>query len=200
MSLLDRLVCFADFFGMTLLALLFLLPLQNCFFGVCLPTLFAAVLNFFLLLTTSAISGTANSTKTAFTRFAAETIYLCKKRIANLQKNLCKCTEPCPRYRPIQRYRMEYLIGLKQPSCNVFLLEVNVGAFSKHQNTTTDTYRYKGHFFTNRVSQVNVDTMKKLFCNGLICRLLIVWYFLQCSVVILFPAVSFEMKGKQRII
>ena len=38
MSLRDRLICFADFVGMTLLALRFLLPLSNCFLKVCLPT------------------------------------------------------------------------------------------------------------------------------------------------------------------
>ena len=68
MSLRDRLTFFV---GMTLLAVLFLLPLPNCFLKVCLPTLFAAVLKFFLRLTTSAYSGTANSNKSAPTRFAA---------------------------------------------------------------------------------------------------------------------------------
>ena len=36
----------ADFFGMTLVALLFLLPPRHCFLRVPLPTLFAAVLRF----------------------------------------------------------------------------------------------------------------------------------------------------------
>ena len=42
MCLWDRLICFANSAGMTLLAVFFLLPLPNCFLGVCLPTLFAA--------------------------------------------------------------------------------------------------------------------------------------------------------------
>ena len=54
-------------------------PSPNCFFRVYFPTLFAAVLKFFLPLTTSAISGTAKSNKSAPTRFAAGTIYLRKK-------------------------------------------------------------------------------------------------------------------------
>ena len=74
MSLRDGLTCFADFVEMTLLILLFLLPLHNCFLRVLLFTLFAADLIFFLPLTTSAISGTANSNKSAPTRFAAGTI------------------------------------------------------------------------------------------------------------------------------
>ena len=60
MSLRDQLFCFADFVGMTLLALRLLLPLPNCFLRVCFPTLFAAVLKFYLPPTTTAISGAVN--------------------------------------------------------------------------------------------------------------------------------------------
>ena len=88
MSLLHRLICFADFSRMALLAcrtnmapVLFLLPLPNCFFRVCLPTLFAAVLKFFLPLTTSAFFAAANSNMSAPTRFAAGTIYLRKNEL-----------------------------------------------------------------------------------------------------------------------
>ena len=120
MSLRDRLVCFADFFGINLLAcllpmapFLFLLPLPNCFLKVCLPTLFAAVLNFFLPLTTSAISGTANSNKSALTRFAAGTIYL--------RKNGTEFLPIIPVHVVDQHlYRMETLLLLKQSPCNVF--------------------------------------------------------------------------------
>ena len=38
-----------------------------------------------------------------------------------------------------------------------------VGGFSEHQNKTSDADRYKGYFFTARVSQVNVNTMKRIF-------------------------------------
>ena len=38
-----------------------------------------------------------------------------------------------------------------------------VGGFSKHQNKMSDTDRYKGYFFTARVSQVNMNTMKRIF-------------------------------------
>ena len=40
---------------------------------------------------------------------------------------------------------------------------MDVGGFSEHQNKMSDTDRYKGYFLTARVSQVNVNTMKKLF-------------------------------------
>ena len=71
LKLRDRLILL-DFVGLTLLALLLLLPLPNCFLRVCLPTLFAAALKFFLQATTSAISGTAKSNKSAPTPLKAE--------------------------------------------------------------------------------------------------------------------------------
>ena len=116
MFLRDRLICFADFVGMTLLAVLLLLPLPNCFPRVCLPTLFAALLLFFLRITTSAISGTTNSNKSVPTRFAAATIYLRKNGIAVLPFTCASAPKPLPRCRPTT----ESLLVLKQPSCSVF--------------------------------------------------------------------------------
>ena len=125
MSLRDRLICSAGFVGMTLLALLFLLPpvllrlpSLNCFLRVCLPTLFAAVLELFLPLRTSAISGTANSNKSAPTRFAAGTIYIRKNGIAVLPISCGSAPNPRPGCRPTPLY---YGISscLKQASCNV---------------------------------------------------------------------------------
>ena len=40
---------------------------------------------------------------------------------------------------------------------------MNVGGLSKHQNRTSDTDRCKEYFFAARVSQVNVNTMKRFF-------------------------------------
>ena len=40
---------------------------------------------------------------------------------------------------------------------------MDVGGFSEHQNKTSDTDRCEGYFFTARVSQVNVNTMKRIF-------------------------------------
>ena len=40
---------------------------------------------------------------------------------------------------------------------------MNVGGFSEHKNKTSDTDRYKGYFFTARVSRVNVNTVKRIF-------------------------------------
>ena len=120
MSLRDRLICLAGFVGITLLALRFLrLPSSNCFLRACLPTLFAAVLNSFLPLTTSAISGTANSNKSAPMRFAAGTICLRKNGIEVLLKTCASAPSPRPHCRPTL-YSMEFQLALKQPSCDVF--------------------------------------------------------------------------------
>ena len=97
MSLRNRLDCLVDFDAMILLCLL---PLPNCFFRVCFPTLFAAVLIFFLPLTTSAISGTTNSNKSAPMRFAAGTIYLRKNGIAVLPVACASAPNHRPRCRP----------------------------------------------------------------------------------------------------
>ena len=104
MSHRDRLVCFADFAGMTLFAVrfvLFLLPLHNCFLKVCLPTLSAALFKFFLLLTTSVFSGSANSNLAPPARFAAGTIYLRKNGIAVFPITCASAPNPVPRCRPI---------------------------------------------------------------------------------------------------
>ena len=93
MSLRDRLDCLVDFVGMILLCLL---PLPKCFFRVCFPTLFAAVLKFFLPLTTSAISGTANSNNSAPTLFAAGTIYLRKNGIEVQPITCASAPNPLP--------------------------------------------------------------------------------------------------------
>ena len=54
----------------------------NCFLRVCLCTLIAGVLKIFRPIKTSAISGTANSNKSALTRFLAGTTYLRKNGMA----------------------------------------------------------------------------------------------------------------------
>ena len=101
MSHRDRLICFAEVVGMTLLAVFFRLPLPDTFLRVCLPTFFAAVLKFLLPRTTSTVSGTANSNKSAPMRFPAGTTYLRKNRIAVLLKTCATAPNPSPRCQPV---------------------------------------------------------------------------------------------------
>ena len=107
MSLLHQLIYFADFIRKTLLAwrtimapVLFLLPLPNCFFRVCLPTLFAAVLKLFLPLTTSAFFAAANSNMSAPTILQLGR-YIYAKMNCCSPNNLCECTESPSTCRPI---------------------------------------------------------------------------------------------------
>ena len=102
MSFGDRLDCLVDFVGIILLCLLppfrtftapfhLRLPSPNCFFRVCLATLFAAELKSFLPLITPPISGAANSIMSAPMCFAAGTTYLRKN--CSSPNNLYKCPE-----------------------------------------------------------------------------------------------------------
>ena len=114
-SLRDRLDCLVDFVGLTLHCLL---PLTNCFFRVCFPTLFAAVLKDFPPIITSLISGAANSNRSPPMRFAAGTTYLRKKGIAVLPISCERAPNPLfSVFQPL--YSMEVLLFLKQPSCSV---------------------------------------------------------------------------------
>ena len=99
-SFLDRLVCIADFVWLTLLAPVFLLPQQNCFLRVCISTLLAYVLKFFLPLSTSPISGALNSHKSTSTRFAARTVYLQTNGIEVLPLTCSSTPNLRPRCRP----------------------------------------------------------------------------------------------------
>ena len=167
MSLRDRLDWSVDSVGMILLCLLTAVrlrlpsPSPNCFLRVFFPTLFAADLKDFLPLKTSPISGAANSNLSAPMRFAAATTYLRKNGIAVLPITCARAPKPLPSvFLPL--YSMEFLLVLKQPSCSIVSVKMNVGDFSKHQNQPNDTDRYKRYFFTRRVSQINVYTMKRI--------------------------------------
>ena len=53
--------------------------------------------------------------------------------------------------------------------------KMNVGGHPRNQNNTRNTDRYKGYFFNCRATHTKVNTMKKVLCIGLSCRLLHVW-------------------------
>ena len=90
----DRLVSFAGFVAMILLALLFLLLLPNWFFSVCLHPFFAAVLRFFLPPATSALFGRADLNKSRPKSFAVGTFYL--RNIVNAVLPISFSTAPKP--------------------------------------------------------------------------------------------------------
>ena len=77
--------------------------------------------------------------------------------------NLCKCTES-PSTLSTNTFIVWnlYLSWSNHPVLSL-RLELNVGSFSEHQNKTSGTDTYKVHFFTARISQVNANTMKRIF-------------------------------------
>ena len=179
MSLPDRLVCFADFVGMNLLArrtpkapLLFLLPLLNCFLRVCLLTLFAAVLKFFPPRTTSANSRHSwHSCNLWHSKVQQNSTYafcswddiFAKKYDCSSRNNLCKCTDSPSTLSTNTSIEWNIYFSWSNHLVTSFRLEMNVGSILERQIKTSDTDRYKRYFFTARVYQVNVNTMKRIF-------------------------------------
>ena len=141
--------------------LFFCWPPPSCFLNVCLPTLLAAVLNFFFPLATSATSGTANSNKSAPTRFAAVTISFLKKRIAVLRITCARVPKPRPLWRPISCSR-EVQECLMQRFYMLISIQTNVRNFSEHVNKSSFFHRDKG-ILTRPVSQNNVYAVKRVF-------------------------------------
>ena len=132
MSLRDRVLRFIFLTGM----LLFCLPPPSCFLNVCLTTLLAAVLNFFFPPTTSATSGTADSNKSAPTRFAAGTICFLKKGMAVLPITCARALKPRPLRRPIPLYR-EVQECLMQAFYTLILIQTNFRYFFKHEEKSS---------------------------------------------------------------
>ena len=118
MSFRDYLVCFAVFVGMTLQALRFLLPNPNCSRRVCLATRFAAVLIFFILLTTSPFSVTTSSNKSD-PRNLQLGRYIYAKGEFRFSQEFVQVHRIPTRVVDQYLYRMDSLLVLKQPSSNV---------------------------------------------------------------------------------
>ena len=160
MSLRDRLLRFK--FLSRMLLFLFCLPPPSCFLEVCLHTLLVAALKCFFPLKTSATSGTADSNKSAPTRFAARTICFLKQGMAvfpkfaqELQNHaLFDAQYFCTR---------EVQECLMQPFYTLILKLMNVRNFSKHENKSSYCHRDKRNLFTKRVSQISVYAVKKVF-------------------------------------
>ena len=92
-------------------------PRPSCFVKVCLPTLLAAELKFFFLLTTLAKFGTPNSNKPAPTRTAASTTYFLKSGKAVFPVTSGIAPKPRRLWRPIP------LIGkFKRVRCNHYTI------------------------------------------------------------------------------
>ena len=78
-------------------------------------------------------------------------------------KTLCKCTKSPSTLSTNTFTEWNLYVSWSNHLVTSFRLAMNVGGFPEHQNKTSETDRYKGYFFTARVSQVNVNTMEGTF-------------------------------------
>ena len=159
MSLRDRLLRLKFSTGM----LLFCLPHPSCSLNVCHPTLLAAVLKVFFPLTTSATSGTANSNKSAPTRFAAGTIFFLKKGMVVFPKLCARAPKPRAFFDVQYLCSREVQECLMHPFYTQILIEMIVRNFSKHENRSSYSHRDKGNLLSRRVSKINVYAEKRVF-------------------------------------
>ena len=147
MSLRDRLDCLVNFVGMILLAVFFLVPSPNCFFQSLLPPTLCSRLE---------ILSTANN----FCNFWHSKIQqvnnyaFCSWDVIFAQKwnccspnNFCKCTKSPSTLSTNNSRVWNLYLSSSNHFVTSFRLEMNVGGFSKHQNKTSDTDRYKKVFF-----------------------------------------------------
>ena len=77
--------------------------------------------------------------------------------------NLCKCTKSPSTLSTNTCIEWNLYLSWSNHLITSPRLEMNVGGFSEHQNKTSDTDWYKRYFFTARISQVNMNTMKRYF-------------------------------------
>ena len=168
MSLRDRLICFADFVGMTVFTLRFLLP--PCYLSAAPFTqLFSQSLSSHTLCSCLDNLCTNNNLCNFWHRkfqqistyaFCSWDDVFTQKWNCSSPNNLCKCTNSSSTL-STNFLNWNFYLSWSNQLGTSFRLEMNVGSFSEHQNKTTDTNRYRWYFFTARVSQVNVITMKR---------------------------------------
>ena len=160
---------FADFVGMTLLEFFFLLPLPNSFLKVYFLIFLAAVLNLFLPLTTSAISDAAIGQVSNYAFSSWNDVFL-QIWNCNSPNKFCMCTESPSTFPTNTFIELNLYLSRSNHSVTSFRLERNAGVFSKHQNKTSGTERYKG-FFSPLVPLKSILAIgKKILCSGLNCR------------------------------
>ena len=89
-----------------------------------------------------------------------------QKSNCSSSNNLCKCTESPSTLSTNTFIVWNLYLSWSNHLVRSFMLEINVGGFSKYQNKTSDTGRYKRYSSTARISQIDVYTMKRVFEQG----------------------------------
>ena len=164
LSFCDRLVCFAEFVEMTLLALFFLLPVPNGFLSLSCSIL-CCQLEFVSALTDLCKFWRSNFQQVSTHAFCSCDDVCTQWRNCCSPKNLCKCTESPSTCSTITSIEWNLCKSSSNHLVTSLRIESNVGRVSKHQNKMSDTDRYNGNFST-LVSQINVNTMEKIFEQG----------------------------------
>ena len=87
-----------------------------------------------------------------------------RKQYCNSLNNLCKCTKSMSTLSTNTSIEWSLYLSWSNNLVTSLSLKMNVGGYSEHQNMMSDTNRYiKKYFFTARVPQVNVNTIKRFF-------------------------------------
>ena len=163
MSLRDRLICFADFFWNDSACSPFLATTTQLFSQSLSSHTLCNCLEFL-----SATNNLCNFWHGKFQQinsyaFCSWDDFFTQNWNCSSPNNLCKCTESPSTLSTNTSIEWNLYLSWSNHPLTYFELEMNVGGFSEHQNKTSDTNRYKSYFFSARVSQVNVNAMKKFF-------------------------------------
>ena len=155
-------ICFPVFVGMTLLAVLFLLPLPNSFLCLSSHTLCSC------LETLSTTENLCNFWRSKFQQVSSYAFWswvniFTQKWNCRSPKYLCKCTESSSTLSTKTSIEKNLSLSWSNHLVTSFGFEMNVGGFSEHQNKTSDTDSHKSYFFNALVFQVNVNNLKRSF-------------------------------------
>ena len=153
---------FCGFWWNDLHAVFSLLPLSICFLKFCLPTFFAAVLNFLLPINNLCKFWSSKIQQDSTHVFCRDDVFTQKVNCGS-SNNLCKCNETPTTLLTITSIEWEPYSSWSNNLVTSLRLEFKVGGFSEHQKKTSDTDSYKVYFFTTRFPQTNVNTMKRVF-------------------------------------
>ena len=174
LSLRDRLICSVDLVEMTLLAVLLLPPVHLRLPSPSPSCFFQSLLSHTLCSRLEILSTTNNLCDLWHSKFQQVSTYafcswndiFTQKRNCSSPKNLCKSPKSPSTLSTNTAIVWNLYLSWSNHLVTSFRLEMNVAGFSKHQNKTSDTDRYKGYFFTRWVSQIDVYTMKRVFEQG----------------------------------
>ena len=167
MSFHDRLVCIADFVGLTFVAVLFLRPIPNCFLGVFFPHSLQPSGNFFHHQSINNLGEFWQSKiqQNSTHEFCRWNVIFTQKWQPGSLKNLGKCTESSSLVHVFDHYLywIESPLLLKQSSFHVFYVRNECWRIFWTSKQDEWFWQIKRVFFNAHFSHVNVNKMIKIF-------------------------------------